>query len=117
MKIDRIVPTEKLAGIPCSILAVLIAKGEAPDVSDYLTKLRLDGYASLDTANKFIRDNLNVKKRIDYKRGQRPKLRDLHLDGKAIVCVYGHFVYLDHEAYWSFFENEADDVVSVWILK
>ena len=61
--------------------------------------------------------NLPIKKRINYKRGERPKLKDLHLLGKAIVCVYGHFVYLDHEAYWSFFNNEEDEVVSLWVIR
>ena len=111
------IPPSYLNGYPCSVVAVACALGRMPDgVPGYLQKLKADGYAPLNTANRFIRDNLPIRKRIDYRRGQRPKLRDLHLDGKAIVCVYGHLIYLDHESYWSFFDNEKDDVVAVWII-
>lgn len=111
-------PQSALHGYPCSVVAVASALGRLPDgTPEYLQKLKADGYATLQIANRFIRDNLPVKKRTDYKRGQRPKLKDLHLDGQALVCVYGHMIYLDHESYWSFFANEEDDVVTVWLLK
>ena len=113
----RITPDSSLQGIPCSIVAVTCAKGSMPDITDYIPKLKSDGWATLNVANKFIRENLDVKKRTDYKRGERPRLRDLHLDGRAVVCVYGHLVYVDHEYYHSFFINEFDDVVAVWELK
>lgn len=110
----RIKPPDLLDGVPCSIVAVTCAlKGIPEDVPE----LKNDGYATLASANKYIRANLPIRKRIDYKRGERPLLRDLHLKGKAIVCVYGHFLYLDHEEYHSFFDNEADEVVSLWIIK
>ena len=111
------VPDYDLNNLPCSIVAVSCALGYVPDFTEYMKKLKSDGYATLNASNRFIRDNLDVKKRTDYKRGQRPLLKDLHLDRRAIVCVYGHLVYLDHETYWSFFENEDDDVVAVWELK
>ncbi len=114
----RINPSYNLRNLPCSICAVSSALGFIPEGTDeYSKKLRDDGYATLNDANRYIRDNLDVVKRTDYKRGQRPKLRDLHADGRAIVCVYGHFIYVNHEDYWSFFENEDDDVVTVWRLK
>ena len=114
---ERIIPDQFLSGMPCSIVAVACAKGEMPDITEYSRKLKSDGYASLNVANRFIRDNLDIRKRTDYKRGQRPKLKDLHLKGKAVVCVYGHLIYLDGETYWSFFDNEDDDVVTVWLIK
>lgn len=111
-------PMNYLHGYPCSVVATACAVGHMPaGTPEYMEKLKSDGYATLNTANRYIRDNLHVAKRTDYKRGQRPKLKDLHLDGKAVVCVYGHLIYLDHEEYWSFFENENDDVVAVWKLK
>ncbi len=114
----RITPKTYLSETPCSIVAVSSALNCTPeDTESYKTLLKINGYATLEAANKYIRANLDIKRRINYKRGQRPKLKNLHLDGKAVVCVYGHFVYLDHERYWSFFDNEDDDVVSVWQLR
>lgn len=105
-------------GLPCSVVAVYCALGSFPEnTREYIASLRADGYATLAKSNRFIRDNLEVKKRVDYKRGQRPKLKDLNLDGAALVCVYGHLVYVDGDRYWSFFDNEDDDVVTVWYLK
>ena len=111
---QRVNPDKSLDGVPCSIVAVSCALGYIPND---LPSLRYDGYATLETANKFIRKYLSVKKRIYYKRGERPKLKELNIEGKALVCVYGHMVYLDHDTYYSFFDNEEDDVVSIWLLK
>lgn len=115
---NRIIPPSDLNGLPCSVTAVSCVLGRIPeDTPVYLKKLKSDGYATLQTANRFIRDHLPVRKRIDYRRGERPKLRELHLDGKAVVCVYGHLIYVEGETYHSFFYNENDDVVAVWLLK
>ena len=108
---NRHVPSPALQMVPCSVVAVASALGRRPDGSP---QLRPDGYATLAAANKFIRANLPIKRRKDFKRGERPLLRDLHFTGKAIVCVLGHYIYLDGEDYYSFFENENDDVVAVW---
>ena len=110
----RIEPEENLAPYACSVVAVSCALGHIPE---NLPILRDDGWATLNVANKLIRAYLPVKNRVNYKRGQRPLLKDLHLDGKAIVCVYGHLIYLDHEVYYSFFDNELDPVVAVWLLE
>lgn len=109
----RIDPRKELHGFPCLMVALSCAKGYLiTDIND----LKDDGYATLKVANKHIRQYLKIKKRYDYKRGQRPLLKDLHLDGKALVCVYGHLIYLEGETYWSFFENEEDEVVAVWVI-
>ena len=110
----RVQPDYALTNYACSIVAVSSALGYIPK---NLPKLRSDGWATLNVTNKFVRENLPVKKRVDYRRGERPLLKDLHLDGQAIVCVYGHLIYLDHETYYSFFDNEEDEVVAVWILE
>ena len=109
----RITPNSALNGVPCSIVAVSCALGKSPEE---IPELKDDGYATLNSANKYIRKNLKVRKRGDYKRGERPLLKDLNLDGKGIVCVLGHYLFLDHDKYYSFFENDYDDVVAVWIL-
>lgn len=113
----RIVPDQEYSGYPCSVVAVSCAIKRLPeDLDEYLPQLRSDGYAKLNVSNRFIRNHLKIKKRIDYKRGERPKLKDLHLAGKALVCVYGHMIYIEDDVYWSFFDNEEDDVVAVWLL-
>ena len=106
-------PADNLRYKPCLITAVRCACDKPvgkPEFKD-------GGYATLYAANRWIRDNLKVKKRINYYNGERPRLKDLHLDGRAIVCVLGHYLYLDHETYWSFFRNSQDEVVTMWILE
>jgi hypothetical protein len=111
----RITPPSYLIGIPCSITSVSCALGYfCLDVPD---ELNPEGYCNLKEANKYVRRNLSVKKRTDFKRGQRPLLKDLHFQGKAIVGVMGHFIYLDGETYHSFFYNEEDPVFVIWELK
>lgn len=113
---QRIDPRPGLAGIPCIITAVGSAKKQEEHIIG-LPVMSGDGYTRLDNGNRFIRQNLSVRKAIEYRKGQRPLLKDLHLNEKAIVCVKGHYLYLDNETYYSFFENENDEVVKVWILK
>lgn len=113
----RKLPPRYLEDYPCSIAAVTCALGELPEgTEDYIDSLGENGYASLSQANKLIRSSLKVKKRIDYKRGSRPKLKDLNLEGCAVVCVLGHYLYAEGDAYYSFYDNTDDDVVSVWML-
>lgn len=108
----RIEPGRELAGLPCSNVAVSCAVGK--------TVIRetshQDGYMTLRDNNRFVRDNLAVKRYRYFKKTERPILRDLKLE-KAIVCVYGHLVYLEGDRYWSFFDNENDSVVAYWELK
>ena len=108
-------PAGRLNDMPCLAVAVDLAKGVIQSPHGW-PELRKNGYASLNAANAWIRENFPVKRRRDYRRGKRPKLKDLHLDGIAIVCVFGHYVFLDHEVYWSFFDSEEDEVVVVWEL-
>ena len=114
MTMIRREPDHALRGYACSIVAVSCALKRIPQD---LPRLRNDGWASLEVANKFIRAHLPVKKKVYFKRGQRPRLRDFHVHGTAIVCVYGHLIYVDHEEYYSFFDNLNDEVVCVWLLK
>ena len=110
----RIKPSEALRGVPCSLVAVSCALG----VDIPPTGMKLKGtHGTLADMNRYVRMHLPVIRQIKYRRGERPKLKDLHIKGKAIVCVYGHFLYLENETYWSFFKNSDDDVVCVWILE
>ena len=120
---NRVDPDERLCNTPCCVTAVVSALGYSEAIHQFMSsgnwapKMDSTGYVTLTGANRFIRSNLNVKKRVDFKRGNRLLLKDLNLNGKAIVCVLGHYLYLDHETYYSFFDNEKDEVVSVWELK
>lgn len=109
----RITPRSELSGYPCFIVGISCAKGM---IVLGIDGIRDDGYTTLQVANKHIRKLFTIKKRYNYKRGERPLLKDLHIDGKALVCVYGHFVYVEGETYYSFFDNENDEVVSMWVL-
>ena len=109
----RLEPPQELRGMPCCIVAVACALGKIPKIEP---NLKEDGYTTLEEANKYIRKNLSVRKRIDYKRGNRPKLKEINMDGKAIVCVLGHYLFVDGDVYYSFFNNNNDNIISIWLL-
>lgn len=124
----RINPPLYCEGLPCSVVAVSCAlDNETWSNSPLIAPGRSDGYVTLQEMNKFVRHNLAVKKRIDFKRGERPKLKHLPavlkkmlpkiVERKAIVCVLGHYLYFDGKDYYSFFNNKEDDVVAVWVLE
>lgn len=116
----RIEPDRIYRGKPCSMVAVGCALGIAS--RDALESLRSpllhkDGYLSLDGMNRLVRANLRVTRRVNYRRGHRPALRDwahTHPGTKAVICVEGHFIYFDGRDYHSFLWNGGDDVISVW---
>ena len=111
-------PESYLYDKPCCYVAVACALGEQPtNINDFFQQIRDDGYATLQKANRFIRDNLNIKGTVTYKKGEIPLLKDLKLDRRAIVLVIGHFVYVDGDKYWSYFQNDFDEVVQIWFIK
>ena len=117
----QILPHDNYRGLPCSIVAAGCALGYT-EKKDILTLspsgIHPDGYLPLEPANRFIRSLLPVKKRITYKRGERPHLWEFLCgnESKALVCVFGHLIYVDGESYYSFFNNLNDDIVCIWIL-
>lgn len=116
---SRITPDKLYDGLPCSMVAVGCAKNDAAELVSRAVGLKGDGYLTLDDMNRYIRANLSVRKKEYFKRGERPLLKDF-LNGnteRAVVCLLGHYVYVDGEDYWSFFKNEFDPVVCVWWLK
>lgn len=110
----RICPDETLINEPCSVVAVAVANG-GNKIPVQVSKA--DGYMTLEDMNRYVRSNLHVAKRVYYKRGQRPKLCELECNGRAIICVLGHYIYVEDEKYYSFFDNLNDDVISIWFLK
>lgn len=118
----RIIPDSVYEGLPCSMVAVGCAMGIVSQEAVQALRspnLHGDGYLSLNDMNRLIRANLAVKSRENFKRGQRPALRDWahqHLGQRAMVCVLGHYLYFDGRDYHSFLWNGGDPVVSVWYL-
>lgn len=115
-------PDRKYIDQPCSYVSVgtgyeditwKIFKGEMPE------GLKKDGYLTLEAMNRFIRNNLLVRKRDKFVQGQRPLLHEFLKNNTecCIVCVKGHYVYVRGENYWSFFYNDNDEVINVWYLR
>ena len=108
---------------PCSVCAVgsalgIVSKKTLEGMLPY--GLHDDGYLSLDLMNKYVRQYLPVVRKQSFKRGERPNLRDFlnnTLEGKAIICVKGHYVYAKNKRYFSFFPNGDDEVICVWYLR
>ena len=119
----RKTPDKIYEGLPCSVVATGCALGltDRGTVRDLVSdELKSDGYLSLNGMNTLIRSKLAVIRRANFKRGERPALRDWaheNLGNKAIVCVLGHYLYFDGRDYHSFLWNGGDPVVSVWYLK
>ena len=113
--IKRRDPVPVFAGLPCSMVAVGTATGAVPE-RPY--GLHLDGYLSLDCMNRYVRANLSIKRKVQYPKANRPTLKDFLEENteKCVVCVKGHYVYADHNTYWSFLRNARDPVVAVWYL-
>lgn len=120
-----IIPDKVYNEVPCSVVAVgtALGKTDAEWVGFLWRKAKLeglkpDGYLSLDGMNQYIRENLKVRKKTSYKRGERPFLKDFLKDnkGRYIICVYGHYIYANGGEYYSFFNNDRDPVVATWEL-
>ena len=116
----RIMPDRVFNDIPCSMVAVGCALGNDRDsIIHKAVGLKNDGYLTLNDMNKYIRSLLPVQKKEYYKRGTRPVLKDILTNNnkKAVVCLLGHYIYIDNDNYYSFFDNDEDEVVCIWWLK
>ena len=113
--IKRRDPLPMFSGVPCSMVAVGPATGAMPE-KPY--GLHADGYLSLDCMNRYVRQHLAVKRRIQYPKASRPTLKEFleTNEHKCVICVKGHYVYADGKTYWSFLHNAQDPVVAVWYL-
>ncbi len=75
-----------------------------------------EGYCKLKEANRVIRALFDVNKYIYYKRSERKKLKDLELEGINIICCKGHYISTNDNEYYSFFNNDDDEVIAIWKL-
>lgn len=123
---NRKQPSLDYLNTPCLSVAI----GSALNTSGVSYKTSYDnGYTTLNDANELIREteNIYVIKRFQFKRGERPLLNELKdyfnmnniSCSKAIVCVTGHYLYydLDNDTYYSFFDNDTDEVINVWSIE
>ena len=117
-----IVPKPFYKGLPCSVVSIGCASELLRGTFDY-DKIKMfsemasrnNNYATLRSVNEQVRKFFNVKRYTYYTREQRKKLKEYHFEN-AIVCVYGHFVFVHGDTYYSFFDNDDDRVVAVWEL-
>ena len=126
---ERIAPPDpNWISLPCSICAVKTALDfwVPPKLKDDFKEINIpdgfvvkkDSYVTLNSMNKLIRSNLPVRKRVNFKKGERPLLKDYIPNNQetAIICCLGHYIYQEYDKYYSFYNNDNDEVVSVWIL-
>ena len=122
---NRIEPRDFYLDMPCSIVAIGCALDDLNRLQ-FTSLLGLyneakanNNYAPLQRVGQEIYRHLQVKKYTYFPRAQRIALKDFRGSGKAIICVYGHYLYCDFtiDSYYSFFDNDEDKVVAVWELK
>ena len=118
----RITPKDFFLDLPCSVVSIGCASEMLRGTFDY-DKIRLfseqasanDNYATLRSVNEQVRKFFKVKKYTYFTRAERRTLKEFS-GINAIVCVLGHYLYLNGDTYYSFFNNENDKVVAVWEL-
>lgn len=117
----RILPDVMYLRKPCSVVAVGCALRASSDALTALTSpdLKSNGFLYLGAMNRLIRAHMDVRQRVNYKRGDRPTLREFchAFSGRAILLVNAHYVYVENGDYYSFFYNGKDEVISAWILE
>ena len=119
----QIIPNERFNGIACSKVALYYAYKDIYNqkiaVNDII-QTRPDGYLALAKMNHYINMFFHVKSAKQYNKQERFSLAEFLLKGndkKCIICVLGHYIYVDGVNYFSFFNNLHDKVVKVWYLE
>ena len=121
-EIVRKEPDKKYRGQPCSVTCVGTAYDHIHTWPFTIIKpegMRYDGYLRLRDMNQFAREYLPIAKRIDFKKNERPRLKEFLQtnETRCCICVLGHYLYADAQTYWSFFDNNDDKVIAVWYLR
>lgn len=121
-EIVRKEPDKKYRGQPCSVTCVGTAYDHIHTWPFTIIKpegMRYDGYLRLRDMNQFAREYLPIAKRIDFKKNERPRLKEFLQtnETRCCICVLGHYLYADTQTYWSFFDNDDDKVIAVWYLR
>lgn len=118
----QIIPNERFNGIACSKVALYYAYKDIYNqkiaVNDII-QTRPDGYLALSKMNHYINMFFKVKKAQQYGSTKRFSLDEFLKtnDKKCVVCVLGHYIYVDGKNYFSFFDNEKDKIVKIWYVE
>lgn len=110
-------PNYRYYNMPCSWVVLHSANDDLKKENIELTKVDNDGYCTLKEINSCIRKNFKVKKYFYFPRDKRRLLKEIAIPGKAIICVYGHYIYVNEDTYYSFFNNDDDPVVAIWFIE
>ena len=118
----KITPSERFNGIPCSMVALYYAYKNIYNqriAVEEIIRTRPDGYLALSKMNNYINMFFKVKKAQQYGSTKRFSLDDFLKtnDKKCIICVLGHYIYVDGKNYYSFFDNEKDKIVKIWYVE
>ena len=108
-----------LEKFPCSILALGLALMKSGATSLEKLGVTVDeyGYCQLRNMGDAIKIHFKVKAYRYYQTNNRKKLTEyITFPGKYIVCVKGHYIYVEDSNYYSFFDNLDDYVVAYWAL-
>ena len=118
----RIEPRDYFKDKPCSYVSVGVCCEDltgTPFGAAMPEGLRKNGYLTISDMNKYIRDNLRIFKKYTYQKVERVTLKEYLKThkGQGIVCVPGQFVYVREGDYWSYVNNDNDEVICEWRLK
>lgn len=118
----RTEPAGRYQNLPCSYVGAGCAWEalyNTPFAQPLPDGLRKNGYLPLKAMDAYLRRLFPIRKKIYFKRTQRPALREFLAKNKslAIICVYGHCLFANKKDYVSFFDNDDDDVVCVWYIQ
>ena len=110
--------------LPCSSVVLYVASKEfGVDYNEIrYPKTTKQGYCSLVDMTKALSD-IFLFDYIYYTKDERFYLKDIESLSKrygmkkAIICVRGHYIYVDDDTYYSFFPNLGDEVIAIWFLK
>lgn len=78
----------------------------------------VEGYRKLSDMNKTVKWYFPNAKYHYFKKNERVNLDKIGNNlNKAIICVKGHYIYVEEDKYYSFFDNLEDEVVAIWVLE
>ena len=118
----QIIPNERFNSMPCSMVSLYYAYKDLYKQYikiDEIVRTRQDGYLALSKMNTYANLLFKVKKAQQYGSTKRFTLKEFlkSNDKKCVVCVLGHYIYVDGKDYYSFFNNENDKVVKIWYVE
>ena len=118
----QIIPNERFNNMPCSMVALYYAYKNIYNqriAVNEIIKTRPDGYLALAKMNTYINMFFKVKKAQQYGSAKRFTLNEFLQtnDKKAILCLLGHYIYVDGKNYFSFFNNLHDKIVKIWYVE